>query len=130
MAKKVALGKGLQALLPTAAPSGEHDAGAGEGSAGHLYHFQDGDKKRMVGRIAEIEVEHVRPNPYQPRHTFDEEALEELAASIQQLGVIQPITVRSLGDGQFEIISGERRLRASRTSCPGYHGARQAGGSN
>ena len=114
MAKKVALGKGLQALLPSAGTGNEHDAEAGEGSAGHLYHFQDSDKKRMAGRIAEIAVEHVRPNPYQPRHSFDEEALEELAASIQQLGVIQPITVRALGDGQFEIISGERRLRASR----------------
>ena len=54
------------------------------------------------------------PNPYQPRKDFDETALDELAASIRQLGIIQPVTVRALGEGRFEIISGERRLRASR----------------
>jgi len=64
--------------------------------------------------VAEIEVEHIRPNPYQPRQHFDEDSLDELAASILQLGIIQPITVRDMGDGRFEVISGERRLRAAR----------------
>ena len=113
MAKKSALGKGLKALLPNA----DSDEIVGEGndadiSSGRLYHFQD--RGRITGRIVDVEIESIRPNPYQPRHNFDEEALDELAASIRQLGIIQPITVRSLGDGQFEIISGERRLRASR----------------
>ncbi len=114
MAKKVALGKGLKALIPTI------DSEEGEGlegddkQAGKLYKFQDGRKGRLQGKVAEIDVANVRPNPYQPRQVFEEEALEELAASIQQLGIIQPITVRTLGDGQFELISGERRLRASR----------------
>ena len=113
MAKKVALGKGLKALLPNADQEDAAEQPAeGEGASGRLYHFQE--KGRIAGRIIELDVENIRPNPYQPRHNFDEEALDELAASIQQLGIIQPVTVRSLNDGQFEIISGERRLRASR----------------
>jgi ParB family chromosome partitioning protein len=114
MAKKVALGKGLKALLPSAETDEDRAPSEGEAASGRLYNFQDAEKRRLVGRVAEIEVEQVRPNPYQPRQNFDEEALDELAASIQQLGVIQPVTVRALGDGQFEIISGERRLRAAR----------------
>ena len=115
MAKKVALGKGLKALIPTI-ESDEGVAGQGDEAApaGQLYKFKDGKKGRLLGKVADIDVANIRPNPYQPRQTFEEEALEELAASIQQLGIIQPITVRSLSDGQFEIISGERRLRASR----------------
>ena len=114
MAKKVALGKGLKALLPTVdSESGEEVLDEGNGGS-PVYKLPDNRKGRLVGRVAEIELANVRPNPYQPRQTFEEEALEELAASIQELGIIQPITVRSLGDGQFEIISGERRLRASR----------------
>ena len=113
MAKKVALGKGLKALIPTI--DSEEEGVEGDGNkAGKLYKFQDDPKGRLQGKVAEIEVANVRPNPYQPRQVFEEEALEELAASIQQLGIIQPITVRTLGDGQFELISGERRLRASR----------------
>lgn len=110
MAKKVALGKGLQALLPTT-ESDEHEGeeGAAGTSRPARRRFSPGN-----GDVAEINVEHIRPNPYQPRNNFDEEALDELAASIEQLGIIQPITVRALGEGKFEIISGERRLRASR----------------
>ena len=105
MAKKVALGKGLQALLPNA-DNESHDAEAGRAPSGR--------RRLRVGDVAEINVANIRPNPYQPRTTFDDEALDELAASIEQLGIIQPITVRALGNDQFEIISGERRLRASR----------------
>lgn len=114
MSKKSALGKGLSALLP----SEERDEERSESSSGddvsrsQLYRFEDGN--RLVGRVAEVEVENIRPNPYQPRQEFSDEALDELAASIGQLGIIQPITVRALGEGQFEIISGERRLRAAR----------------
>ncbi len=69
---------------------------------------------RLLGRVADIDVDSIRPNPYQPRKDFDEAALDELAASIRQLGIIQPVTVRALGERSFEIISGERRLRAAR----------------
>ncbi|MFB6273167.1 MAG: ParB/RepB/Spo0J family partition protein [Salinibacter sp.] len=118
MGKKSALGKGLNALLPEEqdeqAPEG--DGGSGETDQpeeqSQLYQFEDGT--RLLGRVAEVAVERIRPNPYQPRQEFEDEALDELAASIEQVGIIQPITVRALGDGEFEIISGERRLRAAR----------------
>ena len=108
---KSALGKGLSALLPqTSAPDGE--GGDETGTRTRLYNFEE--RRRLAGRVAELDVEAVRPNPYQPRKDFDEAALDELSASIRQLGIIQPITVRALGDGRYELISGERRLRASR----------------
>jgi ParB family chromosome partitioning protein len=114
MADDSALGKGLNALIP----SEEEEEQAPEEKSGEdvsesqLYQFEDGT--RLLGRVAEVAIERIRPNPYQPRQEFKDEALDELAASIRELGVIQPITVRALSDGQFEIISGERRLRAAR----------------
>lgn len=86
MARSFGLGKGLEALIPrsTEAPP------------------------------AEIPVEHVNRNPHQPRHAFDEESLAELAASIAAHGVIQPIVVRGSADGGYELVAGERRLRAAR----------------
>ncbi len=110
--RKAALGKGLSALLPQLPPEGIDQFGEGDSVNSRLYSFED--HIRLAGRVTELDVDAIRPNPYQPRHDFDEEALEELAASIRQLGIIQPITVRSLGGNQFELISGERRLRASR----------------
>ena len=107
--KKSALGKGLSALLPEQ-PAAPSDAEGGTRT--RLYNFEE--RRRLVGRVAEIDVEAIRPNPYQPRKDFDETALDELAASIAQLGIIQPLTVRALSDGLYELISGERRLRASR----------------
>ena len=109
--KKGVLGKGLSALLPS---QEEREAAGHEGdlAKSNLYRFDD--RHRLAGRVADIDVDRVRPNPYQPRQEFDDQALDELAASIEQLGIIQPITVRALGGGQFEIISGERRLRAAR----------------
>jgi len=116
MADNSALGKGLNALIPS---EKQEDSAQQEGedegedvSESQLYQFEDGT--RMLGRVAEVAVERIRPNPYQPRQEFNDDTLDELAASIEELGVIQPITVRALGDGQFEIISGERRLRAAR----------------
>ena len=106
--KKAALGKGLSALLPS-----QPDAPADEtGTRTRLYNFEE--RRRLAGRVADLDVEAIRPNPYQPRTDFDEGALDELAASVAQLGIIQPLTVRALGDGRYELISGERRLRASR----------------
>lgn len=116
MGKKSALGKGLNALLPEEQDerASEEDEVEGEETGGksQLYRFEDGT--RLLGRVAEVAVERIHPNPYQPRQEFREEALDELAASIEQIGIIQPITVRALEDGEFEVISGERRLRAAR----------------
>lgn len=116
MGKKSALGKGLNALLPEERDEqaadepreGEEDPEA----QNQVYQFEDGT--RLLGRVAEVAVDRIRPNPYQPREEFKDESLDELAASIEEVGIIQPITVRATGDGEFEIISGERRLRAAR----------------
>ncbi|MEZ4696333.1 MAG: ParB/RepB/Spo0J family partition protein [Rhodothermales bacterium] len=109
--KRAALGRGLEALLPGRALTQNEDDSKGT-SESPMYEFDD--RVRMVGRVAEIETSRIDRNPYQPRETFEEDALHELADSIRQLGIIQPITVRSVGAGRFELISGERRLRASR----------------
>ncbi len=111
--KRAALGRGLEALLPgrsaieNSAPN--HDRSTVDSP---LYEFDD--SVRMMGRVADIPTGNIDRNPYQPRESFDEDALQELAISIKQLGIIQPITVRSAGGGRFELISGERRLRASK----------------
>ncbi len=82
-----------------------------------------GDDGRSVGTICMIDIAKVRPNPFQPRVDFNAQALEELAQSIKENGVIQPITVRRV-DAGFELISGERRVRASihagLTDIPAY----------
>lgn len=74
--------------------------------------------------INEIEIDLISPNPEQPRRTFDEETLAELAASIRELGVIQPLSLRDAGDGTYQIIAGERRWRAAKlaglSSLPAY----------
>lgn len=74
--------------------------------------------------INEIELSQISPNPEQPRTWFDEDALEELASSIRELGIIQPLTLRKIGDEQYQIISGERRFRAAKvaglSSVPAY----------
>ena len=99
--KKNALGRGLGALI-------ELDNVQTAGSS----------------QISEIPLSSIEANPNQPRKTFDNEALEELAASIKELGVVQPVTLREIADGKYQIISGERRCRASRmaglTSIPAY----------
>jgi len=112
MANKSALGRGLNALLPD---DGDDDSNEREGSVrkSQLYQFES-DEERMVGRVADVAIDAIRPNRYQPRESFSEESLDELADSIEQMGIIQPITVRALGNGEFEIISGERRWRAAR----------------
>lgn len=99
--KKNALGRGLGALI-------ELDNVQTAGSS----------------QINEIPLDSIEANPNQPRKTFDEEALEELAASIKELGVVQPVTLRETAQGRYQIISGERRCRASRMaglkSIPAY----------
>lgn len=108
--KKRAMGRGLGAIL-----SAE--------SKGNIHSANDSGAEVLVGNIIEVSIEDIYPNPNQPRTYFDEKALSELAESIKSLGVIQPITVRKDGN-RFEIISGERRYRASKmaglTSIPAY----------
>ncbi|MFV0142364.1 MULTISPECIES: ParB/RepB/Spo0J family partition protein [Empedobacter] len=74
---------------------------------------QDEGAKKLVGNILEIDLEKITANPWQPRTNFDKKTLEELVSSIQTLGVIQPITIRKKPTGEYELISGERRFRAS-----------------
>lgn len=78
----------------------------------------------VIGSMNEIDVSQIEANPYQPRTKFDQESLEELADSIRVQGIIQPITVRQLSEDTYQLISGERRLQASRslgmTSIPAY----------
>lgn len=97
-------------MLPDAE---ERDAGAASGiESTKLYNFDE--RIRTAGSISEVDVFSVLPNPYQPREHFDETALLELSASIRELGIIQPITVRSSGPNRYELISGERRLKAAK----------------
>ncbi|MBO7609485.1 MAG: ParB/RepB/Spo0J family partition protein [Muribaculaceae bacterium] len=99
--KRKALGRGLDSLISM------DDIQTGGSSA-----------------INEIPISQITPNPEQPRTTFDETALEELAMSIRELGIVQPLTVRSMGPQSYQIISGERRYRAAKlaglTSVPAY----------
>lgn len=102
MAKiQTGLGRGLGALISDV---NSIQQAAGKPTAG--------DARPLVS-TSEIEISRIEPNPYQPRTEFNQEALEELAASIKLLGLIQPITVRPLENGRYQIISGERRYRAS-----------------
>lgn len=98
--RKQALGRGLSALLK--------DDGQDINSV------SDKNAEKVVGSIIEIELDAIEVNPFQPRTYFDEEALRELASSIRELGVIQPITVRKLSGNKFQLVSGERRFRASK----------------
>ncbi|MGB0177110.1 MAG: ParB/RepB/Spo0J family partition protein [Owenweeksia sp.] len=107
--KRQALGRGLSALLK---------------ETENVNSAKDQNAEKLVGAIADIEIDRIVENPFQPRTNFDKEAIEELSASIRELGVIQPITVRKMQDGTFQIISGERRFRASKLaglkSIPAY----------
>ncbi len=99
-AKKRALGKGLSALL--------------DNSETEVQQKHNFEKEILpVGAIANITIDSVEVNPFQPRKQFDEDALQELAASIKEQGIIQPITVRKTDHNTFQIISGERRFRAA-----------------
>ena len=90
MGKKKALGRGLDALIT-----------------------MESNETQGSSFISEIEIDKIKPNPDQPRTKFDDETMEELATSIKKIGVIQPVTLRELEDGTYQIIAGERRYRAS-----------------
>ncbi|MEE1899287.1 ParB/RepB/Spo0J family partition protein [Flavobacterium rakeshii] len=98
--KKQALGRGLSALLKDP----END----------IKSVEDKNADKVVGNIIELEIDAIEINPFQPRTNFNEETLQELSTSIKELGVIQPITVRKLEYNKYQLISGERRLRASK----------------
>lgn len=100
--KKQALGRGLSALLKDP----END----------IKSVNDKNADKVVGNIIELDIDTIEINPFQPRTHFNEESLQELASSIKELGVIQPITVRKLDFNKYQLISGERRLRASKLS--------------
>ena len=97
--KNRGLGRGLDAILQ----SPETDITSRDISGDYV-----------AGAVAEIDINLIEANPFQPRTEFDEEALGELAQSIKEQGVIQPVTVRKLGYNRYQLISGERRLRASK----------------
>ena len=93
MAKKIVLGKGLDALIESV------------------------DKDALVKKVEvnkDIPIDAIEANPFQPRTVFDEQALSELSASIKNIGIVQPLTVRELGNGKYQLIAGERRLRAAK----------------
>lgn len=101
------LGRGLSSLIPpkkvepTSAPASALDLGVRESSAaGH--------------RILEVPIEQIRPNPRQPRQSFGHEEMEDLVNSIKVHGIIQPLIISDFGDGTYELIAGERRLRAAK----------------
>ena len=98
--KKQALGRGLSALL--------QDSKVGDNSLGVE------NNSTQIGTIVELELDFIEVNPFQPRTQFKEETIRELASSIQELGVIQPITVRETKANTFQLVSGERRFRASK----------------
>ena len=108
--KKQALGRGLSALL--------------NDNSEDITSINDENANKLVGSIVELDLENIQVNPFQPRTYFNEEALQELATSIRELGVIQPITVRKLEGNKFQLVSGERRYRASKLignkSVPAY----------
>ena len=131
------LGRGLGALIPEASRPGATGAGspAGTGSGtplgssgfaspgsadyqrgadGHEDSAEETALRPVAGAyFEEVPVDSITPNPRQPRRTFDDDALDELAASITEVGLLQPVVVRSLGGSRYELIMGERRWRAS-----------------
>lgn len=98
--RKQALGRGLSALLKDP----ENDINS----------VSDRNADKVVGNIVELDIDTIDVNPFQPRSHFDDESLQELASSINELGVIQPITVRKSEFNKFQLVSGERRFRASK----------------
>ena len=94
--KRQALGRGLSALLD---------------DSGNL----TPSNESVVGNVVELTLDQIEVNPFQPRTNFNQEAIEDLAKSIQALGVIQPITVRKTDSETFQLVSGERRLRAAKS---------------
>tara|TARA_B110000003_G_scaffold172139_1_gene171731 strand:+ start:49 stop:936 length:888 start_codon:yes stop_codon:yes gene_type:complete len=96
--KKQSLGRGLSAIL--------------EDPNNDINSAQDSNADKLIGNIIDLPIDQIQKNPFQPRTNFECEKIEELAKSIRELGIIQPITVRKTGFKSYQIISGERRFRA------------------
>jgi ParB family chromosome partitioning protein len=119
--QKRGLGKGLGALIPTGpvtppggAVGGGARGGAAAGTSGPAPGYAPEQPATVGGAyFLEVPIGSVTPNPRQPRSVFDEDALDELVASIQEVGLLQPVVVREVGPGRFELVMGERRWRAS-----------------
>ncbi len=109
--KKQDLGKGIRALLDNMDNNPDTTP-------------EQSTVQELTNTVANIPIEAIEVNPYQPRYDFDEEALQELSESIKVHGLIQPLTVRHMGQGKYQLISGERRMRASTlanlTEVPAY----------
>jgi ParB family chromosome partitioning protein len=142
MSKRGGLGRGLAALIPTSAPPSEHTAAAAAAQPVQAESSPSAPAVTLVpsppttaeapspalvddgvsavgvpgAQLREVSVGDVVPNPKQPRQVFDDEALEELTHSVKEFGLLQPIVVRENGDGRYELIMGERRLRAARAA--------------
>lgn len=123
MATKKVLGRGLGAFFP------EYDSEDSTKTKSPTTQIEgpkktESDPLDRVNIVLDVPVDHIRVNPNQPRLEFDQDRLEELADSIKKHGLIQPVTVRYIGEKRFELISGERRLRASKlagqTTIPAY----------
>ncbi|MBO0890535.1 MAG: ParB/RepB/Spo0J family partition protein [Acidothermales bacterium] len=101
------LGRGLASLIPS---------GPQPGNASRNGDAPNGTQPAVVpgARLAEVPLDAIEPNPRQPRQVMDEEALAELVASIKEVGLLQPVVVRHLGDERYQLVMGERRWRASR----------------
>lgn len=131
---KGGLGRGLAALIPTGPPPEAESTGGGLASLpsptsvpdfkivkGDDWFAANQSVKPPSGEVdgavyREIPVDSIKPNPKQPRSVFDEDALAELEHSIREFGLMQPIVVRDLGRGEFELVMGERRLKAARNA--------------
>lgn len=96
--KKQSLGRGLSALL--------------ENQENDINSAQDLNADKLIGNVIEIPIDQIKINPFQPRTNFENDKISQLASSIEQLGIIQPITVRKIDFKSYQIISGERRFRA------------------
>ena len=118
------LGRGLGALIPTAPVSSSRDEMAS--SAGSPVSRETTPSANGSGtpadvlvpvegaRFAEVPVESIRPNPRQPRDVFDDEAMAELVHSVKEIGLLQPVVIRPVGDDRYELVMGERRWRATK----------------
>ena len=98
--QKKVLGRGLSALLN----NDDHN----------IESIEDHNSELIIGSIVDLPIEKISNNPFQPRTYFNEESIKELSTSIKQLGVIQPVTVRKIKGNKYQLVSGERRLRASK----------------
>ncbi len=120
MAKRTGLGRGIGALIPTAEPTEARPVdvffpGAPSATVSEASAEETADLVVVPGaRLVHIDPHKIVPNPRQPRTNFDPDDLAELVHSVREFGVLQPVVVRDLGDGTYELIMGERRTRASR----------------